>query len=421
MFFHFVKKGDNVYDLSKQYHIPVNRIIDDNNLEEPYKLVIGECLIMRKNTCVYYVRKGDTLGSISKKFSIPVEKLKKDNNLTSDMLSIGQKLIIDHDNHEKVEGIINGYCYQGISNQNLRKILPTLSHIAPFAYRIKKYGDLVGMDEERIIEKAKEYDVTPMLVITNIKETGGFSTELASQILNTETTKDTLMNNIKSTINQKKYQALCIDFEYVKEDEKNLYTQFIRKVKDSISVPLFVALAPKNSDEQKGLLYTAHDYYELGKIVDYVILMTYEWGYTYGEPMAVAPLNEVKKVIRYAKSKIPEEKIIMGMPNYGYDWTLPYEKGNKADSVSNVEAINLAKKYNVEIKFNKTSYTPYFNYKKDDKLHIVHFDDPCSLNAKINLALDENIKGVSIWTVTTYYPQLYLLLDYYYQTKEDKD
>ena len=149
--------------------------------------------------------------------------------------------------------------------------------------------------------------------------------------------------------------------------------------------------------------------------------MTYEWGYTYGEPMAVAPLNEVKKVIRYAKSKIPEEKIIMGMPNYGYDWTLPYEKGNKADSVSNVEAINLAKKYNVEIKFNKTSYTPYFNYKKDDKLHIVHFDDPCSLNAKINLALDENIKGVSIWTVTTYYPQLYLLLDYYYQTKEDKD
>ncbi len=418
MFFHFVKKGDSIYELSKHYHVPMNRIIEDNNLEEPYKLVIGECLIIRNDTCVYYVKKGDTLNSISKKFSISVDKIKKDNNLTSDLLSIGQKIVIDHDNHEKKNGIVNGYCYQGISNTTLRKILPSLTHIAPFAYRITRNGSLADMNEENIINKANEYDVTPMIVVTNIKETGGFSTELASSILNAQTSQDILINEIRNTIYKKGYKAICIDFEYVKESEKSLYTEFIRKLKNAFqSIPFFIALAPKHSDEQKGLLYTAHDYYELGKIVDYVILMTYEWGYTFGEPMPVAPLNEVKRVVRYAKSKIDNNKIIIGIPNYGYDWTLPYVKGTKADSVSNPEAINLAKKYNVEIEYDQKTHTPHFNYKKDGKMHIVHFDDACSINAKINLALDEDLKGISIWTVTTYYPQLYVLINYYFETE----
>ena len=146
--------------------------------------------------------------------------------------------------------------------------------------------------------------------------------------------------------------------------------------------------------------------------------MTYEWGYTFGEPMPVAPLDQVRRVIRYAKSKIDESKIIMGVPNYGYDWTLPYQKGSKAESISNVDAINLAKKYNVEIKYDSQSQTPYFNYKKDGKLHVVHFDDACSINSKINLAIDENIKGLSIWTVTTYFPQLILLIDYYFNIEK---
>lgn len=50
-------------------------------------------------------------------------------------------------------------------------------------------------------------------------------------------------------------------------------------------------------------------------------------------------------------------------------------------------------------------------------MHIVHFDDACSINAKINLALDEDLKGISIWTVTTYYPQLYVLINYYFETE----
>lgn len=416
MFFHFVKKGDSVYKLSKEYNVPVNQIIQDNNLEEPYELLIGECLIINPRNKSYIVKEKDSLDSISKKFSLSKEKILKDNSLTDEnSIKPGLRIHLDYDNLEKVNGLINGYCYQGISNKVLNNTLPTLSYISPFAYRLKENGNLIPLDDQRIINKADNHDTNSMLVVANIKESGGFSTSLASKILNNQNAINTLINDINNTIKEKNYQALCIDFEYVNEDEKNLYTEFIKKIKEGIGDnKLFVALAPKNSDEQKGLLYTAHDYYNIGKIVDYVILMTYEWGYTFGEPMPVAPLDQVRRVIRYAKSKIDESKIIMGVPNYGYDWTLPYQKGSKAESIANVDAINLAKKYNVEIKYDSQSQTPYFNYKKDGKLHVVHFDDACSINSKINLAIDENIKGLSIWTVTTYFPQLILLIDYYF-------
>ncbi len=420
MFFHFVKKGDSVYKLSKEYNVPVNQIIQDNNLEEPYELLIGECLIINPSNKSYIVKESDSLDTLSKKFSITKEKILKDNSLKDEnSIKPGLRIHLDYDNLEKVNGLINGYCYQGITNKVLNSTLPTLSYISPFAYRLKENGNLVPLDDQRIISKANIHDTNSMLVVANIKESGGFSTSLASKILNSQNAINTLINDINNTIKEKNYHALCIDFEYVNEDEKNLYTEFIKKVKEGIKdKKLFVALAPKNSDEQKGLLYTAHDYFSLGKIVDYVILMTYEWGYTFGEPMPVAPLDQVRRVIRYAKSKIDESKIIMGVPNYGYDWTLPYQKGSKAESIANVDAINLAKKYNVEIKYDSQSQTPYFNYKKDGKLHVVHFDDACSINAKINLAIDENIKGLSIWTVTTYFPQLILLIDYYFNIEK---
>ena len=420
MFFHFVKKGDSVYKLSKEYNVPVNQIIQDNNLEEPYELLIGECLIINPSNKSYIVKESDSLDTLSKKFSITKEKILKDNSLKDEnSIKPGLRIHLDYDNLEKVNGLINGYCYQGITNKVLNSTLPTLSYISPFAYRLKENGNLVPLDDQRIISKANIHDTNSMLVVANIKESGGFSTSLASKILNNQNAINTLINDINNTIKEKNYHALCIDFEYVNEDEKNLYTEFIKKVKEGIKdKKLFVALAPKNSDEQKGLLYTAHDYFSLGKIVDYVILMTYEWGYTFGEPMPVAPLDQVRRVIRYAKSKIDESKIIMGVPNYGYDWTLPYQKGSKAESIANVDAINLAKKYNVEIKYDSQSQTPYFNYKKDGKLHVVHFDDACLINYKINLAIDENIKGLSIWTVTTYFPQLILLIDYYFNIEK---
>src|SRR5699024_11318101 len=71
----------------------------------------------------------------------------------------------------------------------------------------------------------------------------------------------------------------------------------------------------------------AHDYAAHGEIADFSVLMTYEWGYSAGPPLPVSPINEVQKVLDYAISVMPSDKILLGQNLYGYDWTLPFVQG----------------------------------------------------------------------------------------------
>src|SRR5699024_9239008 len=123
------------------------------------------------------------------------------------------------------------------------------------------------------------------------------------------------------------------------------------------------ALAPKTSSTQQGLLYEAHDYRVLGEIADFSIIMTYEWGYSAGPPLPVSPINEVEKVLTYALTEMPAEKIIMRQNSYGHDWTLPFVEGESfARAVSPQPAIQIALENNVAISYDETTQAPIFAY-----------------------------------------------------------
>ena len=114
--------------------------------------------------------------------------------------------------------------------------------------------------------------------------------------------------------------------------------------------------------------------------------------------MAVSPINKVREVLDFAVSQIPSEKILMGMSNYGYDWTLPYVRGeSKARTIGNVEAIQIARANNAVIQFDEVSQAPFFNYTVDGVQHEVWFEDARSLNARLRLVSEYNLKGVGFW------------------------
>ncbi len=75
-----------------------------------------------------------------------------------------------------------------------------------------------------------------------------------------------------------------IDFEYILPEDRVPFADFVAQTRDFFApygYPVSVALAPKTSDNQQGVLYEGKDYALLGKAADSVLLMTYEWGYTY--------------------------------------------------------------------------------------------------------------------------------------------
>ena len=93
------------------------------------------------------------------------------------------------------------------------------------------------------------------------------------------------------------------DFEHMPGAQRNAYKQFLqRAVEDlhEVNINVCVALAPKTRADQPGEWYVAHDYGGIGQIVDFVMLMTYEWGYSaVFSPLPVSPINEVEKVIMH--------------------------------------------------------------------------------------------------------------------------
>lgn len=115
--------------------------------------------------------------------------------------------------------------------------------------------------------------------------------------------------------------------------------------------------------------------------------------------MSVQPIGEVRKILQYATTEIPSEKILMGMPNYGYDWTLPYTRGTAASSIGFMAALDLAIRYNSEILYDESSQTPYFYYNENGTRHVVWFDDAKSIDAKLRLIDEFDLAGASYWTV----------------------
>ena len=142
--------------------------------------------------------------------------------------------------------------------------------------------------------------------------------------------------------------------------------------------------------------------------------------YTYGPPRAVSPVNSVRRVLDYAVTEIETYKIFMGMNNYGYDWPLPFEKGvTAASTVSNVGAVELARRYGSTIEYDEDSQAPYFYYTAEDGTeHVVWFEDARSIQARLKLIAEYDLNGAGYWNVMRYFPQNWMVLNSMYQIRK---
>lgn len=424
MIIYTVKVGDSVYELAQRYGVTTNDIVSVNQLSNPDRLAIGQALIIPVNYFEHVVIAGESLYTISRKYGVPLEEVVGENPTLSNPSRIypGQNVKIPGE-RPKIRTIeVNGYAFPNINDESLNESLSSLTFLSVFSYQVREDGSLVPINDTRLIRTAKDVNVGSFMVITNIGESGGFDSDLASSILYSSAVQDLLLDNIVSIMQSKGYIGLDIDFEYVYPSDRVAYNNFIERVTERLRPLGYVittALAPKISGNQMGLLYEAHDYETHGRLVDHVIIMTYEWGYTYGPPMAVAPIDQVERVLKYAVSVIPSQKILMGMPNYGYDWMLPYQQGSRATAISNLQAVNLAINNGAQIRFDTKAQAPYFYYyDASGRRHVVWFDDARSVEARLKLIEKYNLGGASFWTINRLFRTNWAVLNSLYSVRK---
>lgn len=369
---------------------------------------------------IYVVKPGDTVDFIAESHGISVSSVIYNNQLVYPYpLAVGQALLLSSGETvaPSYPAWVNGYAYPHIQQSVLNETLPYLSSLSVFSYGFTTEGDLIPpkTDDAFMIRAALSEGVRPVLTLTPLGPDGNFNNYLISAVVNNQEAKDNLLANLLTTVQEKGFQGVDIDFEYIRPEDRVPFADFVADVRNFLSpygYHVSVALAPKISDTQAGLLYEGKDYRLLGEAADSVLLMTYEWGYTYGPPMAVAPVNKVREVVEYAVTRIDPAKIDLGIPNYGYDWTLPFVQGSsRATTVSNQAAVQIAIEAGVPIQFDEVAKSPFFQYEKNGQLHEVWFEDVRSYKEKFALLPEFGLRGMGYWQIMRFFRPNWLLLE----------
>ncbi len=376
---------------------------------------------------IYVVKSGNTVDSIAESHGIPVSSVIYNNQLVYPYsLAVGQALLLSSGESvtPSYPAWVNGYAYPFIQQEVLDETLPYLSSLSVFSYGFTPEGDIVPptLDDSFMINAALAVGVRPVLTLTPLGSDGNFNNALITAVVNDQTAKDNLLTNLLATVQTKNFGGVDIDFEYIRPEDRIPFAEFVADVRNLLSpygYHVSVALAPKTSDTQAGLLYEGKDYGLLGEAADSVLLMTYEWGYTYGPPMAVAPLNKVRQVVEYAITRIEPSKIDLGIPNYGYDWTLPFVQGmSRATTVSNQEAVRIAIENGVPIQFDEVAMSPFFRYEKNGQQHEVWFEDVRSYREKFSLLPAYGLRGMGYWQIMRFFRPNWLLLENTFQIQK---
>lgn len=415
---HVVQANESLLNIARLYGSTVEDITEANELPNPNNLVIGQSLVIPIFGQFYTVQKGDSLYSISRKFNLTYQELASINQISANtQLQIGARLYIPPRPKSRAE--FNAYVEpRGTTvapnlEASAREAAPYLTYLAPFSFQALRDGSLKEPLLNNFPAIARANQNVLMMVINN-QENDQFSDELGQILLNEIPIQNKFLDNIVATAKKYGFKDIHFDFEFLRPQDRETYNRFLRKAKARFKKEgwlMSTALAPKTSAGQKGLWYEGHDYKAHGEIADFVVIMTYEWGYSGGPAMAVSPIGPVRQVLEYAITEIPPAKILMGQNLYGYDWTLPFVKGTFARAVSPQQAIQLAASNNVPIQYDTKAQAPFFTYTdKDGKEHEVWFEDARSIQAKFDLIKELKLRGMSYWKLGLSFPQNWLLI-----------
>lgn len=415
---HVVRQNETIFSIAQRYKVSVEDIVTANELGVNPKLVVGQALVIPVVGSFYTVKAGDSLFKIATRNGTTIQELARVNNISPDIqLQVGQVLYLPAP--RKIPKQTLGYVqptapqYNPTIVSDFRKNARNLTYSAIFGFEAKRDGTLKAPPLSPILDIANENNVVNMLVVNNI-ENGDFNPDLASIIFNNPTVQNTLINNIFDIAMRQGFRDIHFDFENIYPKDRQPYNRFLENVRSRLpsGYLLSTTLVPKTSAKQSGQTYTAHDYAAHGRIVDYVVIMTYDWGWQGGPPMAVSPIGPVRQVLEYAISEMPSSKVMMGQNLYGFDWTLPFKQGGRpAKAVSAKGAVELAARQGVNIQYDTRAQAPFFRYRDQNGVnHEVWFEDARSIKAKFDLMRELKLRGIAYWKMGLPFPQNWLLL-----------
>ncbi|MCM3724635.1 glycosyl hydrolase family 18 protein [Neobacillus cucumis] len=402
---HETRSGDTLNKIALPYKTKPENIAKLNGIRKDAHLVLGQALLISGWT--YVVQSGDTIVKIANRHAMSTKQLMDYNRLKTTLIVPGQKLTIPHPS--KMNIWTGTYFVPKDKNTNaqmLENYKNTLSGLFVFDYHPNDKGQLIKVTENEAHKIAWKKNLYPYATITNISQRG-YDPDLVHRVLSDSVIRKIFINNIYSLLDRQDYQGAVIDFEMVRPQDRDSLNQFIKELSTRLhksKMHVLIAMPPMAGDK-KPSYYGGYDYRTLGKYADKIFLMTYNWHWPGGPSGPIAPLNEIRTVLDYAVTVVPRSKLMLGIPQYAYDWTISGEQ-RTGIAYSTQGAIERYMSRESQIFYDNKAASPWFRYvDKNQKIHEVWFEDPRSLLAKFRLVKEYRLGGLGCWHLGTSMPQ----------------
>lgn len=416
-----VQQGDTINSIAQNFDISVVKLINDNGIELPYRLVVGQTLVITHPIQVYTVMEGDSINSIAEAFNVTVMQLLRNNpDLTNrQYIYPGETIVIRYNNNEG-DALIVGYTYPYIRDPILRMTLPYLNYLLIFNYRMTGDGELIGGDEDiAVIQTANLFETETTLVLTAYSETGEINLQDEYDVLLNQQTQDKIIDNLLSILKLKGYTGVNLAFQFINSTNQQLYLNFLINVSNRLhpeGYSVFLTLNPGLSYNEDQVTFEKINYVDFSNASDGILFLSYDWG-SIDRPPTQISIVTTSTLLDYIVAQVPLDKIRIGVPTLGYDWRLPYIPGqSKANSLNYSSVLRLASQTNSVIKYDENTLTAYFEYIDPNmEQHIVLFKDARSIDSSIKILQSYGIKGIGIWNIMYYFTQLWTVINSQYQ------
>lgn len=233
--------------------------------------------------------------------------------------------------------------------------------------------------------------------------------------LMSEQSQVTFFNNVLNILNSKGYYGINLNIPYILPQNRENFVNFMVRFSDILNKMgyflVFNTLNYNSFEIVTGIIYEGFDYVKLFQSIDGLILMTYEWGNLVEFPTGIITFERKRRFISARAERYTPEKVFLGIPVIGYIWEMPFIIGvSRGMAVTSNSAVELAKDMGTDIQFDEISKTAYFQYTLDRE-YVVRFRDARTIYEYLNLARELGLKGISIWNIMQYFPQLWLIVN----------
>ena len=297
--------------------------------------------------------------------------------------------------------VVQAYFYNnGTGDKSFKTNYKYTDVVSPQVYYINNNFDLKKTDDKGVIKRAQDKNVKVVPLVFQ----QDFNRELMSKILADEDAQENIIDNLIDEARDEDYAGWQFDFEYISSADRDTYTKFVERTGEEFkdaNLEFSVAAIPRTTPyDPKAIskdLTAAYDYEKLAKASDYLVAMAYNDPNSFG-PTGALPYQQA--VLDFMTTIVPKNKLQLGVALYCSKWSLSggYKQFGELSHNDVEEDIDNSKLLlRGYMKSLESEYSAYVV--PSGNLYLTWCDGQKGLEAKLKLANDYNLRGISMWAL----------------------